>query len=126
MYLYSSSTKKTLFGNYRAGWHPLWQKKKGGKASKCLQRAEQRVLLPRGLCAADMGSVNREPPHLRRTFMETWQLQHVKGCAVTAAATTGCYYILTRRGLCLKSSFKKKKRIEMMPGEGAGACMRVI
>lgn len=58
MYLYSSSTKPS---SVIIGWVGTSYSKKG-KARKCLQRAEQRVLLLWGLCVVDTGSVNRSPP----------------------------------------------------------------
>lgn len=58
LYLYFSSTKPSSVIIGRVGTYCC----KRGKARKCLQGAEQRVLLLRGLCVADTGSVNRRPP----------------------------------------------------------------
>lgn len=51
VYLYPSSS------DYRVAWHLLQQ-----KARECLQPAEQRVLLQRGLWVTDTSSFYREPP----------------------------------------------------------------
>lgn len=72
MYLYPSSTKPSLV---IIGWVGTYYSKRG-KARKCLQRTEQRVLLQRGLCVADTGPANRSPPSTANIH---WNLE-IKAC----------------------------------------------
>lgn len=85
--------------------------KKGGKTRvSAASRAEG--VITEGLVWSWYGLRWQKPPHLRRTFMDTQQLQYVSGdqwrrAVTAAAATTGRYYVLAKSGLYLMSSFKK-------------------